>query len=92
MQEFKYYRLLDDTFDDEGIFYYEVKEHVIIRQLCLIHERIYWANENDEADERYGFPDQLEFIESEIPDYCCLESVTSSEFEVLWEQGLAQWD
>jgi len=92
MQINQYYRLVDDLVDDEGVVYYEVSDNQIIRQVILVHGRIYWADENDEAEEAYGFPDHLEFIESEIPEFCCLETLSASEFEVLWEQGKAQWE
>ncbi|MEZ6128791.1 MAG: hypothetical protein R3C59_08925 [Planctomycetaceae bacterium] len=86
----KYFKLHSDTSDGEGVFYYEVKGGEIVRQVCVVHGELYWADENEEADEDYGFPDQPQFVEAEIPDYAGLEVVTGREFEALWGRAKSQ--
>lgn len=94
MQAKKYYRLQGETEDGEdGLYHYEVKDGIIVRQICIVNGIIYWADEDDEANDKYGFTDQPEIDESELaelPEYMKLESISLAEFEELWAKGKSE--
>jgi hypothetical protein len=84
----KYVKLRGDTENEgEGEFYYEIEDDLVVRQICVINNRILWADRDSSADAEYEFGDQPEFDEAEIPEYMGLRRIASTEFEFLWKKG-----
>lgn len=86
----QHFKLCGDTADgEEGLFYYEVEDGMIVRQICIVEDRIYWADVDDERDDAFGFTDQPEFDVAAIPDLG-VEEVRQFEFDTLWHKGKTQ--
>jgi hypothetical protein len=81
-------KLRGDTANEgEGDYYYETEDDLVVRQFCVINNRILWADRNSSADAEYDFTDQPQFDEAEIPEYMGLRRIASTEFEFLWKKG-----
>ena len=77
----KYYKSYSESHNgDEGEFFCEVEDGVIVRHISVYGAVLYWATRTDEYDERYFFTDQPEFEVNEKE-----EEISQEEFSRLWE-------
>jgi len=80
-----------DTHDGkDGVFFFEVVEDLIVRQIVEVDGAIYWSTEDFEADQDYPITDQPEFSEDEeskIPLQFNSVRISADEFEVVWMRG-----
>lgn len=91
MNEKQYFKLSGETEDgEEGLYHYEVEGGLIVRQVCVVDGKAYWADEQEEADDKYGFTDQPEFDPAELPEIVNLEAISKDEFDALWAKGKSE--
>ncbi len=91
MNEKQHFKLTGETEDGkQGLYHYEVERGLIVRQVCVVGGKAYWADEQEEAADEYGFPDQPEFDPAELPDFVNLERISKDEFDTMWAKGKSE--
>lgn len=87
----KYYKCNSDGMDyEEGHYYFEVVNHLTVKQINVYDENMYWATERDGNYGKYDFTDQPEFPEEDIPRLMCehdLQEISKEAFLSVWEQA-----
>ncbi|MDW6093013.1 hypothetical protein SBX64_10670 [Vibrio rhizosphaerae] len=80
-----FYKMYSESLDgDEGEFFCEVVDGLVVKQLHIYGENMYWATENSCNDPLYDFTDQPEFD----PELIDCEEISSSEFLSMWNEAL----
>jgi hypothetical protein len=93
MKKFYYRSNTENHEGDEGFYYCEVLNEVIIRSIQEFNGELYWSTLRSHNNELYMFTDQPEFPDAHIPylkENYNLIQLTPQEFEALWEKAQAQ--
>jgi hypothetical protein len=81
----KFYKFYTVSLDNEDGFYYcEVLDGMIVRQINQFGTSLYWATRESERDPRYDLTDQpvLAVEEQDVG-----EEISEQEFTALWKQA-----
>jgi hypothetical protein len=88
----KYYKCIWEGETSDGIYYSEVIDGEITRQIVEIEGDLKWATPHEEKDEAYFFTDQPEVTEEDLKfaeDNLDGKEISSNEFGELWKASQA---
>jgi hypothetical protein len=86
MRHFRFYS--ESLEGDEGDLYCEVSpNNLIIRQINVFGQKMYWADANSECDDSYPFTDQPEFNDDDAAEG---QEISAEKFENLWNRSKEQ--
>jgi len=75
---------------EEGHFYCEVVDELIVKQVFVFGDDMYWATEDSENNEQYFYTDQPEFPDSDLSRLKSefgVEEISSTEFFEIWKSS-----
>jgi hypothetical protein len=79
----KYYKHYAESDDGAGIAYLEAEGEIVLRQVEVYGERIFWSDRQTEADIRHRICDQPVSILGLTPK----DEATPEEFESVWRRA-----
>lgn len=84
----RYYKMYSESLEgQEGEFFCEIDDNgLLVRQIQVFGNKLYWATDDEEFDDSYPIGDQPEFNPKE---YDCQE-ISVDLFEKTWQKSLNQ--
>jgi len=76
----KYYAHYAESEDGIGVAYFEVEGEIVLRQVEVYGERMYWSDQETEADIRHRICDQP----VSVVGLTAIDETSPKEFERVW--------